>query len=147
MVFDTRNLLAYWRLSPDRRMVFGGRTSLASMSVASARDHLFAEMVRIHPQLTGTKIEFAWGGYVAITFDRLPHFGRVNGVAYATGCNGTGIAVATWFGERAAAWLVGEEPPPAFAHLKFPTIPMHRLRSAYLPGVGWWMRTRDRRGK
>lgn len=147
MVFDTRHLLAYWRLSPDRRMVFGGRTSLAPMSVANARDRLYGEMVRIHAQLEGTKIEFAWGGYVAITLDRLPHIGRMNGVAYATGCNGTGIALATWFGARAAAWLAGEEPPPPFAHLKFPPIPMHRLRSAYLPTVGWWLRAMDRRGR
>jgi glycine/D-amino acid oxidase-like deaminating enzyme len=146
MVFDTRHLLAYWRLSPDRRMVFGGRTSLVPMSVANARDRLYGEMTRIHPQLEGANLEFAWGGVVAITLDRMPHFGRLNGVAYATGCNGTGIALATWFGARAAAWMVGEEPPPAFAHLKFPTIPMHRLRSAYLPGVGWWLRAMDRRG-
>jgi glycine/D-amino acid oxidase-like deaminating enzyme len=147
MVFDTRHLLAYWRLSPDKRMVFGGRTSLAPMTVDRARDLLYPEMVRIHPQLEGTKIEFAWGGYVAITLDRLPHFGRFNGAAYATGCNGTGIALATWFGARAATWLVGEEPPPPFAHLKFPPIPFHRLRGAYLPAAGLVLRALDRRGR
>jgi glycine/D-amino acid oxidase-like deaminating enzyme len=146
MVFDTRRLLAYWRLSPDRRMVFGGRTSLAPTSVAKARDRLYTEMVRIHPQLDGTTLEFAWGGHVAITFDRMPHFGRVNGLAYATGCNGTGIALATWFGARAAAWIADDEPPPAFAHLKFPRIPMSSLRGAYLPGVGQWFRAMDRWG-
>ncbi|MSO78493.1 MAG: FAD-binding oxidoreductase [Acidimicrobiia bacterium] len=147
MVFDTRNLLAYWRLSPDRRMVFGGRTSLAPMSVAKARDRLYEEMVRIHPQLDGMPLDFAWGGHVAITFDRMPHFGRVNGVAYATGCNGTGIALATWFGERAAAWIADGEPPPVFAHLKFPKIPMSSLRRAYLPAVGQWFRAMDRAGR
>ncbi len=147
MVFDTRNLLAYWRLSPDRRMVFGGRTSLAPMSVPSARDRLYREMVRIHPQLAGTTLDFAWGGQVAITFDRMPHFGRVNGLAYATGCNGTGIALATWFGARAAAWIADEEPPPPFAHLEFPRIPLNFLRGAYLPVVGQWFRAMDRFGR
>jgi glycine/D-amino acid oxidase-like deaminating enzyme len=104
-------------------------------------------MVRIHPQLAGTRLAFAWGGFVAITLDRLPHFGRFNGAAYATGCNGTGIALATWFGARAAAWLVGDEPPPAFAHLKFPSIPLHRLRGAYLPAAGVALRALDRRGR
>jgi glycine/D-amino acid oxidase-like deaminating enzyme len=117
MVFDTRHLLAYWRLSPDGRMVFGGRTTLAPMSVARARDLLYEEMTRIHPQLAGVPIEFAWGGSVAITRDRLPHVGRLDGVAYAAGCNGTGIALATWLGVRAARWLVGDEPPPSFARL------------------------------
>lgn len=147
MVFDTRHLLAYWRLSPDRRMVFGGRTSLAPMSVAKARDLLYQEMVRIHPQLDGSALDFAWGGHVAITFDRMPHFGRVNGIAYATGCNGTGIALATWFGARAAAWMSGEEPPPPFARLEFPKIPMSFLRGAYLPVVGQWFRAMDRAGR
>ena len=118
MVYDAKNFLFYWRLSPDGRMVFGGRTSLAPTTVTAARDVLYREMVRVHPQLAGVALSFAWGGNVAITFDRLPHCGRVplpggGDVAYATGCNGTGVALATWFGARAAAWLSGEEPPPA----------------------------------
>ena len=67
MVFDTRHLLSYWRLSPDGRMMFGGRTSLAPTTVARARDVLSRELVRVHPQLAGVPIEYAWGGSVAIT--------------------------------------------------------------------------------
>ena len=126
MVFDTRHLLSYWRLSPDGRMVFGGRTSLAPTTVARARDVLSRELVRVHPQLAGVPIEYAWGGSVAITRDRLPHCGRIDGVAYATGCNGTGVALATWFGFSAAAWLTGAAPPPAFAQLAFPRDPAPR---------------------
>ena len=71
-------------------MVFGGRTSLAPTTPAQARDVLYAEMVRVHPQLAGSRLEHSWGGNVAITFDRLPHCGRVplpdgGDVAYATG--------------------------------------------------------------
>lgn len=151
MLYDTKNFLFYWRLSPDGRMVFGGRTSLSPTTVLEARDVLAREMVRVHPQLQGVPIEHAWGGYVAITFDRLPHCGRAplpggGTVAYATGCNGTGVALATWFGDRAAAWLTGEEPPPPFAQLDHPTIPLHRWRDLYLPLVGWWFRARDRLG-
>ncbi len=51
MCFDTKHLLNYWRLSPDGRMVFGGRASLSRTSVAEARDVLYAQMLRIHPQL------------------------------------------------------------------------------------------------
>jgi glycine/D-amino acid oxidase-like deaminating enzyme len=152
MVYDAKNFLFYWRLSPDGRMVFGGRTSLAPTTVAAARDTLYGEMTRVHPQLRGTSLANAWGGLVAITFDRLPHCGRIpiaggGDVAYATGCNGTGIALATWFGARAAAWLCGEEPPPAFAQLRFPRIPLHAWRNGYLPAVGWWFRARDRVGR
>src|SRR5262249_60443695 len=97
-----------WRLAPDGRMVFGGRTSLAPTTVTRARDMLYGELVRVHPQLRGTPIEYAWGGSVAITRDRLPHCGRIDGVAFATGCDRSGAARATWFGFEAAKWLTGE---------------------------------------
>jgi glycine/D-amino acid oxidase-like deaminating enzyme len=152
MVYDAKNFLFYWRLSPDGRMVFGGRTSLAATTVASAREELYRELLRVHPQLTGVALEYAWGGNVAITMDRLPHCGRTaipggGSVAFATGCNGTGVALASWFGFRAAAWLSGEEPPPAFAQLAFPKVPLHTWRERYLPAVGWWLRARDRVGR
>jgi glycine/D-amino acid oxidase-like deaminating enzyme len=147
MVFDSRHLLSYWRLSPDGRMVFGGRTSLARTTVSQARDLLWREMLRVHPQLRETRIEFAWGGNVAITRDRLPHCGRIEGVAFATGCNGTGIALATWFGFAAAAWLTGDAPPPVFARLSFPRIPLRPLRGAYLPAAGGALRVLDRLGR
>jgi len=65
MMVDTKNLLFYWRLSPDGRVLFGGRRSLAAASVAQARDFLFDAMVRIHPQLHDARVERAWGGSVA----------------------------------------------------------------------------------
>ncbi len=152
MVYDAKNFLFYWRLSPDDRMVFGGRTSLAATTVAHAREALAHEMVRVHPQLIGVPLEYSWGGNVAITLDRLPHCGRmpIDGsasVAYTTGCNGTGVALATWFGYRAAGWLSGEESPPPFSQLRFPKIPLHAWRERYLPAVGWWFRARDRIGR
>jgi len=147
MVFDTRHLLSYWRLSPDGRLVFGGRTSLAPTTVARARDVLWRELVRVHPQVRGTSVEHAWGGSVAITRDRLPHCGRIEGVAYATGCNGTGIALSVWFGFGAAAWLTGAAPPPVFAQLAFRRIPLHTLRDLYLPLAGEGLRVLDRLGR
>jgi glycine/D-amino acid oxidase-like deaminating enzyme len=147
MVYDTRHLLSYWRLSPDGRMVFGGRTSLAPTTIAQARDVLWNEMTRVHPQLRHARVEYAWGGSVAITRDRLPHCGRIDGVAYATGCNGTGVALAPWLGWQAARWLTGTAPPPPFAQLPFPRIPLHSLRDAYLPVAGTGLRLLDRLGR
>lgn len=147
MCFDTKHLLNYWRLSPDGRMVFGGRTSLSSSTVAEARDLLHAQMVRVHPQLAGVDLTHAWGGSVAVTLDRLPHCGRIDDVAYATGCNGTGVALATWFGERAAAWMTAEDNPPAFAELAFRPIPFRRLRRWWLPPAGRALQLADRYGR
>ncbi len=143
MMVDTKNLLFYWRLSPDGRMVFGGRRSLAQTTVPDARDFLYGSMVRIHPQLAGTAVECAWGGHVA--HDRstacrtsggcrpVPAAGRV----FATGCNGSGVALNSWMGTRAADVLLGGD-PPAMAEIGFPAVPLHRFRRAYLPVVGRW---------
>jgi glycine/D-amino acid oxidase-like deaminating enzyme len=143
MCYDTKNFLFYWRLSPDRRLVFGGRTSFVPTTVAKARDVLYRELVRVYPQVDGVPLEFAWGGEVALTVDRLPHFGRLDGVAFATGCNGAGVALATWFGFRAAAWLCGEEPAPPFAEIPFRRVPFHAFRAAWLPAIGAWFRLCD----
>jgi glycine/D-amino acid oxidase-like deaminating enzyme len=147
MCFDTKHLLNYWRLSPDGRMVFGGRASLSRTTVEHAREVLYSQMVHVHPQLGDIPITHAWGGDVAVTLDRLPHCGRLDGIAYATGCNGTGIALATWFGARAAAWMTGEEAEPAFAQVPFRPIPFGQVRRAWLPAAGVVLRAADRLGR
>ena len=145
MMVDTKKLLFYWRLSPDGRMVFGGRRSLDNADVSTARDYLYDAMVRIHPQLAGVQIDYAWTGYVAMTLDRLPHVGTVDGAWYATGCNGTGVALNSWLGHRLGQVVTGQAPPPAFAELPHPSIPLKSLSSAYLPLVGKYFGWQDRR--
>ena len=102
-------------------------------------------MLDVHPQLAGVRVERAWGGYVALTIDRLPHCGRIDGLWYATGCNGSGVALNTWLGHRMAGALCGD-PLPAFAELVHRPIPLHALRRAWLPAVSAWFRFQDRRG-
>ncbi len=145
MMVDTKNLLFYWRLTPDGRMVFGGRNQLDPVDVPTAREFLYDNMVRIHPQLIGVAVEYAWTGYVAMTLDRLPHVGTVDGAWYATGCNGTGVSLNTWLGDRLGKVVTGQEPPPAFAELKHPAIPLKPLSSSYLPMVGRYFALQDRR--
>ena len=152
MAYDTRNLLSYWRLDADGRMVFGGRRSLRPTTVAQAREVLRDRMVHVHPQLAEARIERAWGGEVAITRDRLPHCGRIDGAWYAGGCNGSGVAtlpeqspsgvaLSTWLGHRMAGAICGEELPP-FAELAHPRVPPSR--SLWLPVVSAALRAQDR---
>jgi glycine/D-amino acid oxidase-like deaminating enzyme len=144
MFFDTKNFLSYWRLSPDgTRMLYGGRASFAPTTVARARDYLYERMVRIHPQLAGVGIEFAWGGTVGLTVDRIPRLGRNDGVTFALGYSGTGVAASTYFGTAAGSWLCGEGPPP-FSGLRFPAVPLSWARPAWLPVVGLWFKWQDR---
>jgi glycine/D-amino acid oxidase-like deaminating enzyme len=145
MCFDTKDLLWYWRVRRDGRLLFGGRKGLGRVGLAPARDHLYASMLEVHPQLAGVRVDRTWGGLVALTRDRLPHCGRVGESWYATGCNGSGVALNTWLGEAMAGAMCGDELPP-FAELGHPAVPLHRTRAAYLPLVGAWYRLRDRRG-
>lgn len=145
MFVDTKNFLFYWRLTPDGRVAFGGRRSFAPTTTTDARDFLMGELARIHPQLDGVAVEYAWGGDVALTLDRLPHVGELDGVWYATGCNGSGVATNTWMGSRLARALCGDAELPSFASLPHPTIPAWRFRNAYLPLVGRWYLAQDRR--
>jgi glycine/D-amino acid oxidase-like deaminating enzyme len=144
MLVDSKNFLFYWRLTPDRRLLFGGRRSLLPSTIPQARDFLYAAMLRVHPQLAGTRIDRAWGGNVAVTVDRLPHVGRFDGAWYVTGCNGSGVALNSWLGARTARHLLGEAGLPSFAELQHRPIPLHRARAAYLPLVGLWFRWQDR---
>lgn len=144
MVFNDRNLLWYWRLDPDGRMVFGGRKRLGNVAIDDARDFLYDSMLSVHPQLTGVPVEHAWGGNVALTIDRLPHCGRLDGLWYATGCNGSGVATNTWLGHRMGAAIAGDPLPP-FAELPHRPIPLHGLRRVWLPAVSAWYQHQDRR--
>jgi glycine/D-amino acid oxidase-like deaminating enzyme len=146
MLVDTKQLLLYWRLAPGRRLVFGGRRSLAPTSVPDAAEFLHRELLRVHPQLRDVAITHAWGGEVAMTLDRLPHAGVIDGVRYAAGCNGSGVALNTWLGRAVGAWACGDQAPP-FAELSHRPIPLGRLRRAWLPVVGELTRARDRLGR
>ena len=144
MLFDSKNFLYYWRLSPGgRRMLFGGRASFAPTTVPHARDWLYAAMTRVHPQLAGVAIEHAWGGQLGFTLDRMPHIGRLDGVAYALGYCGTGIAMSTYFGQLAADWIAGDSLPSCWQR-PFPALPLYRERPWFLPAVGRYYQLRDR---
>jgi len=145
MFVDTKNFLYYWRLSPDRRMVFGGRASFWPSSVAKTARILHAGLLRVHPQLAGVRVAYAWGGKLGFTMDRMPHVGRMDTVTFATGCCGSGVSILPYLGDRVAAWLLGGEPAPALAALRFPLVPaLFEGRPWFLPVVGEWYRLRDR---
>lgn len=144
MLVDTKNFLFYWRLSPDGRVVFGGRKSLLPPSPEAARDHLAAGLARIHPQLDGVRLTHSWGGYVAVTVDRLPHCGVRDDLWYATGCNGSGVATMPWLGAQVAAAMTGDGPLPPFAELDHRPVPLWRLRRLTLPVAGAWFGAQDR---
>ena len=142
--FDTKNFLYYWHISQDRRMIFGGRASFLPTSIDKTARILWKGLLEVHPQLADHRIEYAWGGNVGFTFDRMPHVGRTkDGVAYALGCCGTGVALMTYLGTKVGEWLAGG-PAPALTKLDFPIVPApYEGRPWFLPFVGEWYRLQD----
>jgi len=143
MLFDSKNFLHYWRLSADNRMLFGGRASFAPTTIAKAREWLYPSMLQIHPQLAGVQIDYAWGGQVGFTVDRMPHIGRVRGITYALGYCGTGVAMSTYFGQLAADWIAGGDLPACWQR-PFPAVPLYQEKPWFLPAVGWYYAALDR---
>lgn len=142
--FDTRNFLSYWHVSADRRLIFGGRVSFLPTSVDRTARLLYDRMLEVHPQVAGYRVDYSWGGKVAMTFDRMPHIGRLGGVMHAAGYSGTGVLMSTYLGTRAAEWLGGSE-PPALARLRFPLVPApYEGRPWFLPIIGEYFRMQDR---
>ena len=142
--FDTKNFLSYWHMSADHRLVFGGRVSFLPTTVDRTATLLHKRMLEVHPQAAGYRVEYSWGGKVAMTFDRMPHIGRLGGVMHAVGYCGTGLLMSTYLGTRAAEWLGGGE-APALAKLRFPLVPApYEGRPWFLPVVGEYFRFQDR---
>lgn len=106
-VADSRFVLNYFRLSADKRMIFGGGEKYVQRPPADIGAFVRKHMTTVFPSLAHTPIEYAWGGTVAVTSNRLPHMGRDGNVFYAHGFSGHGALVTTLAGELIAEAVVG----------------------------------------
>ena len=108
-VSDMNWVLDYFRLSADHRLLFGGRVSYSGLGGFDARRSTRARMLRVFPQLEDVGIEYTWGGYVDITLNRAPHFGRLMpNVYFLQGFSGHGIALTGIAGKLVAEAVAGE---------------------------------------
>ena len=139
---DTWHLLHYFRLSDDGRLMFGGRASFTPTTVERSADILAAAMREVFPSLGAVPIEFGWAGNVAFTRDRMPHAGRLDGVHYALGYAGHGVALSTWLGAQMGHALAGRGPTPRFTG-DLPAIPLYGGTPWFLPAVGAYYRMKD----
>lgn len=135
MVSDTRKELSFYRPSPDgTRILFGGRPDAFGNNERSAAIGLWARMVQVWPQLEGIKLSHSWRGNVAMTVDQLPHLGREDGIHYALGCNGNGVAMMSWLGHQTAQRILGRQNrASAFEDRPFPAAPGPRNNTWLLP--------------
>jgi len=124
-VHDTLFVVNYFRLSPDGRLIFGGGENYTRRFPSDLKAFVRRQMLRIFPQLAPVAIDYAWGGTLAITMNRLPHLGRLGpDVYFAQGYSGHGISTATLAGQLMAEAMAGTaERFDVFARLPPPSFP------------------------
>src|SRR5579883_1544609 len=85
MIYDSKHFLYYYRLTPDNRMLFGGRAAFFPESESTVRESaelLRQGMVDVYPQLRDTKVDYVWGGTLDFAFDVMPHSGKIDGMHF-----------------------------------------------------------------
>lgn len=106
-VADSRFVLNYFRLSADKRLIFGGGERYSQTPPRDIAAFVRPFMAEVFPQIADAKIDYGWGGAVAVTMNRLPHVGRRGNVFYAHGFSGHGALVTTLAGELIAEAMAG----------------------------------------
>ncbi len=148
MIYDSKNYLYYYRLTPDQRMLFGGRAAFFPESEGSIRtsaEILRRGMVDVYPQLRSTRPEYVWGGTLDFAFDIMPHAGQLDGMYFAVGYAGHGVAMATYLGSKVGERIAGAQDDNPFAAIPFPAAPLglYNGRPWFLPLAGAWYKFLD----
>jgi glycine/D-amino acid oxidase-like deaminating enzyme len=148
MIYDSKNYLYYYRLTPDRRMLFGGRAAFFpenDQTIRRSAEILRRGMVEVYPQLRDAKIDYVWGGTLDFAFDIMPHAGQIDRMYYAVGYAGHGVAMATYQGQKMAELMSGEKPENPFVGIPFPGAPLGLYDGTpwFLPLAGAWYKFLD----
>jgi gamma-glutamylputrescine oxidase len=145
-VADSRFVLNYFRLSADKRLIFGGGEKYTTRIPPDIAGFVRRHMIEVFPSLAQTQIDYAWGGAVAVTMNRLPHFGRKGNCFYAHGFSGHGALMTTLAGELIAEAMCGTaERFDVFANLPHRTFPGGKWLRQPLATAGLlWYALRDR---
>ena len=147
-IYDSKNYLYYFRLTPDNRMLFGGRAAFfpeTDQTIRRSAEILRRGMISVYPQLRDTKVEYVWGGTLDFCFDIMPHAGQMDGVYFAVGYAGHGVAMATWQGQRMAEWIADGKTDNPFAEIPFPGAPLglYNGNPWFLPFAGAYYKVLD----
>lgn len=148
MIFDSKHYLYYFRLTPDRRMLFGGRAAFfpeSGNAVRQSAEILRQGMLQVFPQLAGIPVEYCWGGTLSFTFDMMPHAGEKDGLHYAMGYAGHGVAFSTHLGRLVAEKMLDLPVENPIAELPFPGAPLGLYSGFpwFLPFAGAWHKILD----
>src|SRR5580704_7465778 len=148
MIFDSKNYLYYYRLTPDNRMLFGGRAAFfpeTANTIRRSAELLRRGMIEVYPQLRDSKLEYAWGGTLDFCFDTMPHAGQMDGIYYAVGYAGHGVAMATYLGAKIAEQISGDRSDNPYENIPFPGAPLGLYNGWpwFLPFAGAYYKVLD----
>ncbi len=145
-VCDTKFVVSYWRLSADRRILFGGGERYNTHPPADIGAFVQPYLARVYPQYAHKNIDFGWGGMLAITASRLPQLGRMGNIFFAHGYSGQGVATTGLAGKLIAEAVAGTaERFDIFSAIKHQTFPGGTLlRHPLLVAAMLWYAMRDR---
>ncbi|WP_108260162.1 NAD(P)/FAD-dependent oxidoreductase [Mangrovicoccus ximenensis] len=142
------NIGNYFRLTPDNRLIFGGRARFSAVSDqksdAKSGEILRASLARTFPHLADVGIDYCWGGLVGMTQDRYPRAGEADGMIYGMGYSGHGAQMSTLIGQSLADLAMGRTDTNPLQGLDWKPIPLHVGEPWFLPLVGMWFGLKDR---
>jgi len=147
-IYDSKNYLYYFRLTPDRRMLFGGRAAFfpeTAQTIRKSAELLRRGMIEVYPRLRDVKIKYVWGGTLDFCFDLMPHAGQLDGIYFALGYAGHGVAMATYQGQKMAEWIAEGETDNPLAEIPFPGAPLglYNGNPWFLPLAGAYYKVLD----
>lgn len=143
--FDSMRQQHYFRLTPDGRLLFGGQHNLSpTFDLQESAQRLQLHLQAIFPNLRHVPVTHSWNGRLGQTFDLLPHIGQIDGVYYAAGYSGHGLALATYLGIEVAKLMCGHITRSPFSDIPHPTRFYYRRHAWFLPILAWYDRLLDR---
>jgi glycine/D-amino acid oxidase-like deaminating enzyme len=152
MAYDSRNLLHYFRLLPDKRFLFGGRggTDSSDASAATYQSQLTQRFHNLFPAWAKAEITHFWRGFVCLSYDRVPYVGPLDEkktVWTALAYHGNGVAMGTWSGRAVARMMQNKTAPNEISPVitrRLAKFPLPAFRPYYLKGAYLWYGLKDK---
>lgn len=146
-LYDTINLVNYFRRTPDQRIIFGG-SGIGYPAKQAFKDELYTLMTSIFPQLKGVSIDYFWGGIIGATVDKFPVIGRTaQGAYYSVGYTGHGASQSTLHGKLLSQCILNEERVNStFENTPLKTVPLYTNKKFLVSAANLYFRLLDKLG-
>ena len=144
MFYDSKWFINYFRLTPDGRMLWGGRNDLSTdLDLNESATILSQQVCKVFPELNDYEFTHTWTGKLGITFDLMPHIGNINGIHYAFGYSGHGLSIATYLGTELGLLISGEKDRSPYKEISHQTMFFYREKPWFLPFAARYYRFLD----